>query len=176
MIDRKTMVKLKSVRNKMIYARVNSILWRLKHSFYISNISIIILLPELILRNLDVLTNEETLLKEISNMSNIPIQSCQIARDTLTNLSRGICYLEMKNVLEAIKLYNALTASTLTVEGRKGNSCMEIYYVYRWILKSQFYNFSERFLLQITFRQATTSAVCANPESMGRLWNFRDWL
>ncbi|KAL0276095.1 UNVERIFIED_CONTAM: hypothetical protein PYX00_003753 [Menopon gallinae] len=74
---------------------------------------------KLILRNLDVLTNEETLLKEISNMSNIPIQSCQIARDTLTNLSRGICYLEMKNVLEAIKLYNALTASTLMVEGRK---------------------------------------------------------
>ncbi|KAK6631814.1 hypothetical protein RUM43_013878 [Polyplax serrata] len=74
---------------------------------------------KLILRNLDVLTNEETLLKEISNVSNIPIQSCQIARDSLTNLSRGICYLEMKNVLEAIKLYNALTAATLNIEGRK---------------------------------------------------------
>ena len=75
---------------------------------------------ELLLRNLDVLTNEETLLKEISNVSSIPIQSCQIARDSLTNLSRGICYLEMKNVLEAIKLYNALTATVLNIEGRKG--------------------------------------------------------
>lgn len=68
------------------------------------------------------MTNEETLLKEISNVSNIPIQSCQIARDSLTNLSRGICYLEMKNVLEAIKLYNALTATVLNIEGRKGTS------------------------------------------------------
>lgn len=74
---------------------------------------------------MDVLTNEETLLKEISNISNIPIQSCQIARDTLTNLSRGICYLEMKNVLEAIKLYNSLTATTLTVEGRKGKKIVK---------------------------------------------------
>ena len=88
---------------------------------------------ELLLRNLDVLTNEETLLKEISNVSSIPIQSCQIARDSLTNLSRGICYLEMKNVLEAIKLYNALTATVLNIEGRKGIKYFIVYKILFWL-------------------------------------------
>lgn len=72
------------------------------------------------IRNLDPLTNEEELLKEVGAVSDISIQSCQISREAPTNLSRGVCYLEMKNVLEAIKLYNELTASPLIIQGRKG--------------------------------------------------------
>lgn len=74
---------------------------------------------KLMIRNLDPLTNEEELLKEVSAVSSISIQSCQISRDGLTGLSRGLCYLELKNVLEAIKLYNELTAKPLVVQNKR---------------------------------------------------------
>lgn len=139
------------------------------------------LFSELILRNLDVLTNEETLLKEISNVSNIPIQSCQIARDSLTNLSRGICYLEMKNVLEAIKLYNALTAATLNIEGRKGSVILFINLddnpTYHNKKKHCFYcfsifSFSKCIILQTTFRKASNPTINLNSKPVGSMWSI----
>lgn len=82
----------------------------------------LILFSEIMVRNLDPLTNEEELLKEVETISDISIQSCFIARDTLTQLSKGACYLELKNVLDAIKLHNELIAKPFIVHGKKGKS------------------------------------------------------
>lgn len=49
----------------------------------------------------------------------MPIRSIRIGRDTLTNTSRGVCYLEMGNVVDAMYLHTALTKQGLSVDGRK---------------------------------------------------------
>lgn len=49
----------------------------------------------------------------------MPIRSIRIGRDSLTNTSRGVCYLEMGNVVDAMYLHTALTKQGLVVDGRK---------------------------------------------------------
>lgn len=51
--------------------------------------------------------------------STMPIRSIRIGRDTLTNTSRGVCYLEMSNVVDAMYLYSALQQQNLFVDNRK---------------------------------------------------------
>lgn len=55
----------------------------------------------------------------MTNLSAMPIRSIRIGRDTLTNTSRGVCYLEMANVVDAMYLHTALTKQGLVVDGRK---------------------------------------------------------
>jgi RNA-binding protein 5/10 len=52
-------------------------------------------------------------------LSSQPIRSIRIGRDSLTNTSRGVCYLEMGNVVDAMYLHTALTKQGLHVDGRK---------------------------------------------------------
>ncbi|XP_015510651.1 RNA-binding protein 5 [Neodiprion pinetum] len=72
-----------------------------------------------LLRGLDVLTTEDSVLQAMKNLSSLPIRSIRIGRDTLTNTSRGVCYLEMANVVDAMYLHTALSKQGLMVDGRK---------------------------------------------------------
>ncbi|KAK0168471.1 hypothetical protein PV327_002266 [Microctonus hyperodae] len=71
-----------------------------------------------LLRGLDVLTTEDSVLQAMKNLSSMPIRSIRIGRDTLTNTSRGVCYLEMANVVDAMYLHTALCKQGLSVDGR----------------------------------------------------------
>lgn len=70
------------------------------------------------LKGLDMLTTEENVLKAIQTLSSLPIRSVRIGRDKVTNLSRGICYLEMNNVSDAMYLHNTLLTERLRIDGR----------------------------------------------------------
>lgn len=72
-----------------------------------------------LLRGLDVLTTEDSVLQAMKSLSSMPIRSIRIGRDSLTNTSRGVCYLEMGNVVDAMYLHTALTKQGLVVDGRK---------------------------------------------------------
>lgn len=71
-----------------------------------------------LLRGLDALTTEESVLQSIKSLSSLPIRSVRIGRDPATNTSRGVCYLEMNNVVDAMYLHNALQTSCPQVDGR----------------------------------------------------------
>jgi RNA-binding protein 5/10 len=78
------------------------------------------------LRNLDVLTNEEGVLQKLQEI--IPpvliakISKILICRDPLTSTSRGICYLNFDNLVDSMNTHNALKglAIPLRIDGREG--------------------------------------------------------
>lgn len=70
------------------------------------------------LKGLDMLTTEENVLKAIQSLSSLPIRSVRIGRDKHTNVSRGICYLEMNNVSDAMYLHNTLLTQKMRIDGR----------------------------------------------------------
>lgn len=76
------------------------------------------------LRNLDALTTEETVMAVLNNV--IPemvkkISAVAIGRDPLTSTSRGICYLGAETIVDAGALHNALTnLSPLNIDGKTG--------------------------------------------------------
>ncbi|XP_055545406.1 RNA-binding protein 5-A [Wyeomyia smithii] len=83
-----------------------------------------ILTKKIMLRNLDVLTNEESVL--CAMQEKIPdlvskISKIMICRDPLTQTSRGICYLHFDNLLDSMNTYNALRAiePILKIDGRE---------------------------------------------------------
>ncbi|XP_031618971.1 RNA-binding protein 5-like [Contarinia nasturtii] len=70
-----------------------------------------ILTKKIMLRNLDVLTNEEGVLTSMQDV--IPtlvskISKILICRDPLTSTSRGICYLFFDNLVDSMNTHNAL--------------------------------------------------------------------
>jgi RNA-binding protein 5/10 len=77
------------------------------------------------LRNLDVLTNEEGVLQKLQEI--IPptliakISKILICRDPLTSTSRGICYLNFDNLVDSMNTHNALKglAIPLRIDGRE---------------------------------------------------------
>lgn len=71
-----------------------------------------------LLRGLDTLTTEENVLHSIKTLSSLPIRSVRIGRDSMTGTSRGVCYLEMNNVVDAMYLHNTLQSSTIVVDGK----------------------------------------------------------
>lgn len=71
-----------------------------------------------VLLGLDVLTSEEIVLKSIASLSNLPIRSVKIARDPFTNISKGGCYLEMNNVVDAFNLFNTLKSNVPEIDGK----------------------------------------------------------
>ncbi|XKL65564.1 hypothetical protein PGB90_008984 [Kerria lacca] len=70
------------------------------------------------LKGLDLSTTEENVLKAIQTLSSLPIRSVRIGRDKITNVSRGICYLEMNTVSDAMYLHNTLLTEKLRIDGR----------------------------------------------------------
>lgn len=84
---------------------------------------------EILLRNLDVLTNEEGVLTHMQRV--IPtlvdkIAKIQVCRDPLTQTSRGVCYLAFDNLVDSMNTHNALNGlePTLSMEGRDGECCL----------------------------------------------------
>lgn len=76
------------------------------------------------LRNLDVLTNEEGVLTVMQDL--VPDQVSKITkilicRDPLTQTSRGICYLNFDNLVDSMNTHNALKGldPPLTIDGRE---------------------------------------------------------
>jgi RNA-binding protein 5/10 len=77
------------------------------------------------LRNLDVLTNEEGVLQKLQEI--VPpaltakISKILICRDPLTSTSRGICYLNFDNLVDSMNTHNALKAlaTPLRIDGRE---------------------------------------------------------
>ncbi|KAG1684325.1 RNA-binding protein 10 [Nymphon striatum] len=63
----------------------------------------------LLFRNLDTLSTEDSVLTVVSNCATLPIKKIKIAKDSLTGISRGFCYVEMHSVNEAMQLYNLLS-------------------------------------------------------------------
>ncbi|PSN32435.1 hypothetical protein C0J52_22991 [Blattella germanica] len=72
-----------------------------------------------LLRGLDVLSTEDSVLQAITTISSVPIRSIRIGQDPLTNTSRGVCYLEMNHVMDAVYMHNALIANPPVVDGKK---------------------------------------------------------
>ncbi|XP_017480858.1 PREDICTED: RNA-binding protein 5-B isoform X1 [Rhagoletis zephyria] len=83
-----------------------------------------ILTKKIMLRNLDTLTTEETVLTAMQQ--HVPelagkITKILVSRDTLTQTSRGICYLNFDSLIDSMNLYSALKAldPPLTIDGRQ---------------------------------------------------------
>ena len=72
----------------------------------------------ILLRGLDALTTEESVSSALKAHSNPAAKSVRIGRDGLTNTSRGLCYVEMTTVGEAIALHNQLLAEPLAIDGK----------------------------------------------------------
>lgn len=76
------------------------------------------------LRNLDVLTNEEgvlTVMQDLVQDQVSKITKILICRDPLTQTSRGICYLNFDNLVDSMNTHNALKGldPPLTIDGRE---------------------------------------------------------
>ncbi|XP_059619269.1 RNA-binding protein 5 [Phlebotomus argentipes] len=70
-----------------------------------------ILTKKIMLRNLDVLTNEEgvlTMMQEVVPTLVSKIAKILICRDPLTSTSRGVCYLSFDNLVDSMNTHNAL--------------------------------------------------------------------
>ncbi|XP_058125553.1 RNA-binding protein 5-B-like [Anopheles ziemanni] len=73
-----------------------------------------ILTKKIMLRNLDVLTNEESVLSVMQKV--LPadfvakLAKVVICRDPLTSISRGMCYLHFENLVDSMNTHNALKA------------------------------------------------------------------
>ncbi|XP_016997795.2 RNA-binding protein 5-A [Drosophila takahashii] len=82
-----------------------------------------ILTKKIMLRNLDALTNEEGVLtalqQHLSDLSKT-VSKVIISRDTLTQASRGICYLHFDTLVDSMNVHNALTSldPPLTLDDR----------------------------------------------------------
>lgn len=79
---------------------------------------------EILLRNLDVLTNEEgvlTALQEVLQLDQVAkISKILVCRDPLTNTSRGFCYLFFDNLVDSMNVHNYLKElqPALTLDSR----------------------------------------------------------
>lgn len=80
---------------------------------------------EIMLRNLDALTTEESVLTALQKL--IPkfaktITKVLISRDTLTQTSRGFCYLNFETLVDSMDVHNAITTldPPLRIDDRDG--------------------------------------------------------
>lgn len=79
---------------------------------------------EIMLRNLDALTNEEKVLVvlqerlpgQVAKVSNV-----LVCRDSLTQISRGICYLSFDSLVDSMNIFQALEKlDTFQIDNRDG--------------------------------------------------------
>ena len=54
----------------------------------------------------------------LADCTDLPIKSLRIGRDSATNLSRGVCYVEMNSVSDAMFLHNRLLGEPPTIDDR----------------------------------------------------------
>lgn len=77
------------------------------------------------LRNLDVLTNEEGVLTAITKHAPDlakKITKVFVSRDALTQTSRGICYLNFDSLVDSMNMHNLLSTlePPLTIDDKEG--------------------------------------------------------
>ena len=65
-----------------------------------------LLFSAVLLRGLDALSTEDSVLTYLMRVTNLPIKGIRIGRDPLTNTSRGLCYVEMNTIVDAVFLHN----------------------------------------------------------------------
>ncbi|KAL3289360.1 hypothetical protein HHI36_022796 [Cryptolaemus montrouzieri] len=75
------------------------------------------------LRNLDALTTEDSVMNVLKNVAPELVNSISavtIGRDPLTSTSRGICYLGLESTIDSLTLYGALNnlSSPLVIDGK----------------------------------------------------------
>ena len=68
------------------------------------------------LRGLDALSTEDSVLNCLMHLTQLPIKSIKIGRDPLTQTSRGVCYVEMNSVVDAMFLHNQLLGEPPTID------------------------------------------------------------
>lgn len=90
-----------------------------------TSILLLLDLTEIMLRNLDALTNEEKVLTALQErMPNevAKVAKILICRDTLTQISRGICYLNFDNLVDSMKMFQAIEKlhPKLEIDNREG--------------------------------------------------------
>ena len=57
-------------------------------------------------------------LNTLGPLTKLPLKSVRVARDSLTSMSRGVCYVEMNSVVDAMFLHNQLLANPPAIEGK----------------------------------------------------------
>jgi len=72
-----------------------------------------------LLSGLDALTTEDSVLNTLGPLTKLPLKSVRIGRDPLTNMSRGVCYVEMNSVVDSMFLHNQLIADPPYIDGRQ---------------------------------------------------------
>ena len=72
----------------------------------------------LLLSGLDALTRDDVVLAHLRRLTTLPIKSARIGRDPLTQVSRGVCYVQLNSVPDAIHLHNTLMAQPAVIEDR----------------------------------------------------------
>jgi len=72
-----------------------------------------------LLSGLDALTTEDSVLNTLGPLTKLPLKSVRIGRDPLTNMSRGVCYVEMNSVVDSMFLHNQLIADPPLIDGRQ---------------------------------------------------------
>merc|ERR1719500_2134643 len=71
-----------------------------------------------LLSGLDTLTTEDAVLNTLGPLTSLPLKNVKVARDSLTSMSRGVCYVEMNSVVDAMFLHNQLLADPPAIEGK----------------------------------------------------------
>jgi len=71
-----------------------------------------------LLSGLDPLTTEDAVLNILGPTTKLPLKSVRVARDAATSVSRGVCYVEMNSVVDAMFLHNQLLARPPVIDGR----------------------------------------------------------
>eukprot|EP00095_Tigriopus_kingsejongensis_P000467 snap_masked-scaffold217_size252476-processed-gene-1.22 protein:Tk00467 transcript:snap_masked-scaffold217_size252476-processed-gene-1.22-mRNA-1 annotation:"rna-binding protein 5-like" len=61
-----------------------------------------------LLRGLDPLTTEDTVLNALNKLNSRPIKALRIGRDSATNVSNGVCYIDLNSQMDAVGLHNQL--------------------------------------------------------------------
>ena len=82
-------------------------------------------LAAVLLRNLAPQSTEESVLHTLQGVSELPIRSVRIGRDPQTGASRGVCYIELNSVVDAMHLNNYLTHKTPLIDGRIGKQSIK---------------------------------------------------
>ena len=67
---------------------------------------------------MDALSTEDSVLNCLGQLTNLPIKSIRIGKDSLTNTSRGVCYVEMNTVVDAMFLHNQLLGEPPTIDDK----------------------------------------------------------
>lgn len=73
----------------------------------------------LLLSNLDPLTVEDGVWESLQATTSLFVKNVNIGRDTLTGMSRGVCYVEMNSIVDAMNLHNQLYSTPLFIDGRR---------------------------------------------------------